>query len=238
MLKNQPQISCDKCSLNRLCLPLGLKAEEVSLLDKMINRTHHLKRGEFLFRSGEAFHSLYAVRAGSLKTLTPSVGGSEQIVGFHLSGELLGFDAINTEKHTCDASALETTSLCEIPFDQLQNLSINFPSLQRHIFRLMSREISTDEGLLLLLGKKSAEERLASFLLSLSNRFSRYGFSPYEFNLSMSRYDISNHLGLAVETVSRLFTRFQSNGLIQVSSKNVKIMDLNKLKNLSEGKGF
>lgn len=226
------KVACSDCSLSRLCLPMGLDGEDLERLDALMRRPRPLRRNEHLFRSGDGFHSIYAVRSGSLKTYTPCEDGTEQVIGFHLPGELVGLDAIESEENVCSAKALETTSVCELPFDRLQELASELPSLQRHFFRLMSRELARDEAMLLLLGKRTAEERLATFLLSLSERFKARGFSECEFNLSMSRHDIGNYLGLAVETVSRMFSRFQDEGLIAVHRKNIQITNLDGLKAL------
>ena len=223
------KVACQDCSLYPLCLPTGISGEELELLDRIIKRGTPLKRGEHLFQVGNPFQSIYAVRSGSIKTYTPTEDGMEQVTGFHLPGELLGLDAINTGVHPCAAKALETTSLCEIPFDQLGELSKRIPSLQQQLLKIMSKEILHDQSLLMLLGKRSAEERIAALLLSLSTRYSLRGFSPTEFNLSMSRNDIGNYLGLAVETVSRIFTRFQDEGLLTVQRKFIKIINLDSL---------
>jgi len=224
------KIACQSCSLHELCLPLGLDGVDLDQLDNIIRRSHPMKKNQMLFHQGDPFQSVYAVRSGSVKTFTVADDGSEQITGFHLPGELVGLDAISEEIHPCTAKALETTSYCEIPFTQLEALSGKIPGLQRQLLKIMSKEISHDANLLMLLGKKTAEERLASLLLSLSSRLKNRGFSETEFNLSMSRNDIANYLGLAVETVSRLFTRFMDQGLIDVNGKFIKINSLRDLK--------
>jgi len=226
------KIACQSCSLHELCLPLGLNGNDLEQLDEIIKRSHPLKKNQILFHQGDAFQSIYAVRSGSVKTLTVSDDGSEQITGFHLPGELVGLDAISEDVHPCTSKALETTSYCEIPFSQLEKLAGEIPGLRHQLLKIMSKEISHDANLLMLLGKKTAEERLASLLVSLSSRLKNRGFSETEFNLSMSRNDIANYLGLAVETVSRLFTRFQENGLISVNGKFVKILSLADLKSI------
>lgn len=226
------KIACQSCSLYELCLPLGLDGSDLEQLDEIIKRSHPLKKNQVLFRQGDAFQSIYAVRSGSVKTLTVSDDGSEQITGFHLPGELVGLDAISDDVHPCTSRALETTSYCEIPFSQLEVLSGQIPGLRRQLLKIMSKEISHDANLLMLLGKKTAEERLASLLVSLSTRLKSRGFSETEFNLSMSRNDIANYLGLAVETVSRLFTRFQEQKLISVDGKFVQILSMKDLKTM------
>jgi CRP/FNR family transcriptional regulator len=230
------QVACQSCALHELCLPMGINPEDMDRLDTIIKRRRPIHRNDFLYHSGDKLTSLYAVRSGSIKTYSLTDDGEEQIIGFHLPGELLGLDAIHDGGHHCSARALETTSICEIPFEDLESLAQEIPGLQHQLFRLMSKELQSDEHFMLVLGKKTSEERLSNFLISLSNRFSLRGFSGTEFNLSMSRNDIANYLGLAVETVSRLFTRFQNAGLIEVNRKLVTIKDLDGLNNLAGAK--
>jgi len=229
------KVACRNCSLTTLCLPMGLEPDDVEKLDDIVKRNRPLHRGDHLFRDGDRFHSLYVVKTGSVKTYAPSEDGGEQVLGFHLPGELIGLDAIEHEMHNCSAKILETSAVCEIPFEHLEELSSTIPSLQHQMFRLLSREIGHDEGMLTLLGKKNAEERLAAFLVSLSDRFKRRGFSSTDFYLSMSRHEIGNYLGLAVETVSRLFTRFQEEGLLNVERKHIQLLDTDKLHNIVQG---
>ncbi len=225
--------ACSNCSLHDLCLPLGIELGDVDRLDEIINRRRPLSRGEYLFQAGASFHSIYAIRSGSVKTFTATEDGQEQVTGFHLPGELVGLDAISSDFHNCSARALETTSVCEIPYTRLEELSTAVPSLQRQLLRLMSKEILQDEHMMMLLGRKAADERLAALLLSISNRFHQRGFSAREFNLSMSRNDIGNYLGLAVETVSRLFTRFQEEGIVNAQRKHICILDMARLNSLA-----
>lgn len=223
------RVACKDCGLFQLCLPVGIDGADLELLDSIIKRRRPIKRGEHLFQVGDPFQAIYAVRSGSIKTYVPTEDGYEQVTGFHLPGELVGLDAIHADIHPCAGKALETTSVCEIPFDRLEELSERIPTLRHQLLKIMSREILHEQSLLMLLGKKNAEERLASLLLSLSGRYQQRGFSATEFNLSMSRNDIGNYLGLVVETVSRLFTRFQEEGLLTVQRKHIRILDLNRL---------
>lgn len=223
------KVACRECSLNGICLPIGVGSEDLERLDAIIDRKRPLSRGEHMFQTGDRFQALYAVRSGSLKTYATSPDGQEQVMGFFLPGELVGLDAIADNYHPLSAKALETTSICEIPFTALESLSSQLPSLQRELMRIMSQEIRDDEQNMIVLGQKSAEERLAAFLVSLSNRFQRRGFSPNQFNLSMSRGDIGNYLGLALETVSRLFTRFQNEKLLRVDRKHIELLDRGRL---------
>jgi len=234
----QIKIACKNCSLSTLCLPLGLESGDIEKLDKIVKRNRPLHRGDHLFRQGDRFNSIYAVKTGSIKTYAPSEDGGEQVWGFHLPGELIGLDAIEESKHHCSAKVLETTAVCEIPFNRLESLSSSLPSLQHQLFRLLSREIGHDEDMLTLLGKRSAEERLAAFLIGLSERFSKRGFSALDFHLSMSRHEIGNYLGLAVETVSRLFTRFHDEGLIKVERRHIQLLDITRLTTIAHSSGL
>ncbi|KXX64325.1 MULTISPECIES: fumarate/nitrate reduction transcriptional regulator Fnr [Marichromatium] len=231
------RVACKNCTLSSLCLPMGLTQEDVERLDDIVKRTRPLHRGDFLFRDGDRFRSLYVVKTGSVKTFAPSPEGGEQVLGFHLPGEIIGLDAIDKDEHACSAKVLETSAICEIPFQRLEELTCSIPSLQHQMYRLLSKEIGHDTDMLLLLGKKNAEERLAAFLLSLSQRLHKRGLSPSDFYLSMSRHEIGNYLGLAVETVSRLFTRFQDDGLMRVDRKHIELLDLPALEALVGGNG-
>jgi len=219
------QAHCKDCSLATLCLPLSLNMEDMNSLDEIVKRGRPLKKGEFLFRQSDVFDSVFAVRSGALKTFSLSDSGEEQITGFHLPSELVGLSGMDTETYPVSAQALETTSICEIPFERLDELSILLPQLRRQLMRVMSREIRDDQQMMLLLSKKTADERIATFLVNLSARFRARGFSPNQFRLAMSRNEIGNYLGLAVETVSRVFTRFQQNQLLEAEGKSVHILD-------------
>lgn len=231
------RVACKSCTLASLCLPMGLAAEDVERLDEIVKRTRPLHRGDFLFREEDRFRSLYVVKTGSIKTFAPSPEGGEQVLGFHLPGEIIGLDAIDKDTHACSAKVLETSAICEIPFSRLEELTSSISTLQHQMYRLLSKEIGQDTDMVLLLGKKNAEERLAAFLLSLSHRLHRRGLSATDFYLSMSRHEIGNYLGLAVETVSRLFTRFQDDGLMRVDRKHIQLLDLSALEALVGGIG-
>lgn len=215
-------VCCGSCCLQDVCLPCGLSAANVSELDALATLKRKVARGAALYRSSDVFDALYAVRSGAFKTQSVSRGGVEKITGFHLPGELMGLDAINTERHNYDAMALEDSEVCVIPFAKLQALALRIPELQRQLFRLLSREIARDEGLMLLLGSMTAEQRLAAFLLSLSRRYQRLGYAGDCFNLRMTRDDIGNYLGLTMETVSRLMSRFQREGLIAAQHREIE----------------
>lgn len=226
------KVACKSCSLSTLCLPMGLETDDIERLDAIVKRNRPLQKGDHVFRADDQFRSLYVVKTGSVKSYTQCTDGTEQVIGFHLPGEIIGLDAIQTNRHGCSARVLETTAVCELPFERLTELSGHISSLQHQMFRLLSKEIGQEAEMLTLLGKSTAEERLAAFLLSLSNRFRRRGYSPTDFFLSMSRQEIGNYLGLALETVSRLFTRFQEDGLLKVERKHVQILDIEKLEAL------
>lgn len=227
-------VSCQNCSINQLCLPFSLTESEIQSLDNIIQRKRPLHKGDKLFEAGFAFNALYAVRSGSFKSYTLSEQGEEQVVGFHLPGDIIGFDAISQQQHPSYASALETAMVCEIPYNIVDQLSSDLPKLKHQIMRLMSNEIRVDRELMYLLNKKTAEEKLAAFVYSLSQRFKSRGFAEAEFRLSMTRAEIGSYLGLTVETISRLFSRFQKQSLVEVDSKWVKIINKAELEALAK----
>lgn len=223
---------CQQCGIYKLCLPMGLSKGEMDQLDGIIQRRRPVEKGEYLYRSGDEFTSVYALRTGSFKSFLMYEDGEEHIIGFKLPGDLLGLSGINGGHYTNSAKALETCSVCEIPFERLESLCQQLPELQHHLMEMMSKEIQEEHEKVAMCSKMPAESRLASVLLTLSERFEERGYSSSEFNLSMSRSDIANMLGLAVETVSRLFSHFQEQGLISADRKHIKILDHQKLSNL------
>ncbi len=231
------RVACKNCTLSTLCLPMGLTPEDVERLDDIVKRTRPLHRGDFLFRNGDRFRSLYVVKTGSLKTFAPSAEGGSRCSASTCPAELVGLDAIDEDAHACSAQVLETSAICEIPFPRLEELTATIPSLQHQMYRLLSKEIAHDTDMLLLLGKKNAEERLGAFLLSMSGRLAKRGLSATDFHLSMSRHEIGNYLGLAVETVSRVFSRFQEDGLMRVDRKHIELYDLDGLESVVNGVG-
>ncbi|WP_374326750.1 fumarate/nitrate reduction transcriptional regulator Fnr [Azonexus sp.] len=224
--------ACSNCNLRELCLPFGLSLEELERLDDLISTRRRIKRGDHLYRAGEAFDAIYAIRSGFFKTDVLLEDGRDQVTGFQMAGELLGLDGISTEHHTCNAIALEDSEICAIPFNRLESLSREIHNLQHHFHKVMSREIVRDHGVMMLLGTMRAEERLAAFLLNLSQRFTARGFSHAEFYLRMTREEIGSYLGLKLETVSRAFSRFQEEGYIAVQQKHIRILNVNGLKAL------
>ncbi|MDO6427780.1 fumarate/nitrate reduction transcriptional regulator Fnr [Thalassotalea sp. 1_MG-2023] len=225
----QQHIHCQSCSLSELCLPFSLNEHELQTLDNIINRKRPIHKGEQLFHDGDKMKSLYAVRSGTFKTFTINENGEAQITGFHLAGDLLGFEAIALSEHSSFATALETSMVCEIPYETLDTLSNSMPKLKKQILRMMSSEIKTDQAMLTLLNRKNAEQRLATFLSSLSKRYQERNLSPTEFRLTMTRSDIGNYIGLTVETISRLLNRFHKNNIIVVNGKLITIVDIDKL---------
>jgi len=226
------KVACSQCNLRELCLPFGLSEDDMGRLDKLIGGGRKLKRGHYLYRAGDPFESIFAVKAGFFKTDVLTEDGRDQVTGFQMAGEILGMDGIGTEVHTCNSIALEDSEICVIPFAQLERLSRQVQALQRHFHKVMSREIVRDHGVMMLLGTMRAEERLAAFLLNLSQRFTARGYSPQEFHLRMTREEIGSYLGLKLETVSRAFSRFQDEGLISVHQKHIHILDSGGLKRL------
>lgn len=229
----QPHASCGNCRLSTLCLPLSLHLEDVDQLNRIVQRGRPLQPGAFLYRAGEAFTSLFAIRSGSVKASTLNERGEEQVTGFYLPGELVGLDGIAEDQYTNSVVALETSSVCEIPFHLMEDLSLKIPSLQRHVFQLLSREITHDQQLMTLLSKSNAQVRVAALLLSLSKRHQRRNLSSREFRLPMSRSDIGNFLGLTIETISRVFTRLQQQGVLVVDKRRIQIADMEALRSLA-----
>jgi len=226
-------IHCQDCSISQLCIPYSLNETELERLDTIIERKKPIQKGSEIFKAGEPMKCLYAIRSGTLKSYTITEEGDEQITAFHLAGDLVGFDGISSGHHPSFAQALETAMICEIPYDTLDSLSTSMPKLRQQILRLMSNEIVEDQSMILLLSKKNAEERLASFINNLSVRYAARGFSPKEFRLSMTRGDIGNYLGLTVETISRLLGRFQKSGMIAVKGKYITVLDNTQLAELA-----
>ncbi len=228
--------ACSDCSLTALCLPYGLEPDDIERLDGLVQRNRPLQRRQLLYAPGEQLVNLYVIKTGSVKVYTQSGGEAERVVGFHLPGEILGLEAIEHEQYGCFAKALETTAVCELPFHRLEELSADISGLRHQMLRLLSHEINEEARLVSLLNSGSAEERLASFLLSLSERFKRRGFSATDFFLSMSRQEMGSYLGLALETVSRLFRRLQDEGILQVERKHIQIQNLSRLQALLQGR--
>jgi CRP/FNR family transcriptional regulator, anaerobic regulatory protein len=227
------RVACKDCSVFQLCLPRGISEADLARLDGIIKRRRPLEPDQHLYQVGEPFHSIYVVRSGSVKTYMPTPDGGEQVTGFYLPGEIVGLDAVAVGMHSCSARALDTASFCELPFGRLEDLADVVRSLGRRLLWVLGREIHQDHEMLTVLGKPTAEERLAGLLVSFSSRLKQRGFSDREFRLSMSRHDIGSYLGLAVETVSRVFSRFQRQGLLRVDRRNIVLRNLPALKTLA-----
>jgi CRP/FNR family transcriptional regulator len=215
------------------CLPVGLDLDTLQELEHVVTRQIRLKKHAWLYRAGEHFSTLYAIRVGSCKTSVLAEDGHEQITGFHMLGDIIGLDGIATERHRCQAVALEDTEICVLPFEQLEGLARRFFALQHNLHRFLSAEIGRDQNIMLLLGSMHAEQRLAIFLLNLSDRYRQHGYSECEFQLRMTRAEIGNYLGLKIETVSRLVSRFQAEGLLQAQGRAVKLLDMPTLRQLA-----
>lgn len=233
--KTAPQIHCAACGLHDLCLPTGMTLPDMNRLDNIVGRRRRVARGNYLYRGEDPFESLYAVHFGHFKTRQFSAEGDEQVTGFQMAGELLGWDAIGTDRHQCEAIALEDSEVCEIPFEGLELLFPEMPKLLHHFHRLMSREITGKQSVMLLLGNMQAEQKMAAFLVNLSSRYAARGYSSTQFQLRMSREDIGNFLGLTIESISRLLSRFKKLGLLRVEGRELQILNLTALKNMAAG---
>jgi CRP/FNR family transcriptional regulator len=226
------KVACSSCNLKDLCMPLGLTPDELDRVDEVVAARRKVKRGTTLFRTGERFTSLYAIRTGFFKTSVVSEDGKDQVTGFQMAGEIIGLDGIVNDQHTCDAVALEDAEVCVMPFDRVEEISREVISLQRHMHKIMSREIVRENGVMLLLGSMRAEERLAAFLLNLVQRLSARGFSKTELVLRMTREEIGSYLGLKLETVSRTFSKFVEDGIVEVKQRHIRIVDAEMLKDI------
>ncbi|MES2074190.1 fumarate/nitrate reduction transcriptional regulator Fnr [Rugamonas sp. DEMB1] len=226
---------CATCSMHQLCLPMGLDTADMDRLDQIIGRRRKIVRGGTLFRIGDPFGSLYAIRLGHFKTYQLNPDGAEQITGFQMAGELLGMDAISADRHHCNAIALEDSEVCEIPFASLQQLLVDMPTLLRHFHRMMSQEITREQSVMLLLGNMQATQRFAAFIVNLSSRYEARGYSPNVFQLRMSREEIGNYLGLTIESISRLLSKFKKEGLLRVSNREIELLNPAMLKAITAG---
>lgn len=226
---------CASCSMRELCLPVGLDAEGMNRLDEIIRKRRRVAKGDLLYRAGDPFVSLYAIRLGHFKTYQVQRDGAQQITGFLMNGEMLGLDAISTEVHQCDAMALEDSEVCEIPFSRLENLFGELPTLLRQFHRMMSHEITREQNVMLLLGSMPADQRFAAFLINLSLRYTARGYSATGFQLRMGREEIGNYLSLTIESISRMLSKFKKLGIIKVDNRAIEITDLARLRSLAAG---
>jgi CRP/FNR family transcriptional regulator, anaerobic regulatory protein len=226
------KVACSNCNMRELCMPMGLSNEDLNRIDDLVTTRRKVKRGEVLFHSGEKFTNLFAIRTGFFKTCIASEDGRHQVTGFQMAGEIIGLDGVVNDMHTCDAVALEDAEVCIMPFDRIEEISREVNSLQRHVHKIMSREIVREHGVIMLLGSMRAEERLAAFLLNLVQRLHARGFSQSELILRMSREEIGSYLGMKIETVSRTFSKFVEDKIIEVKQRHVRILNTDALKDI------
>lgn len=232
MDSNVHKISCPDCRLSDLCLPYGLQKNEVKQLASIVKNKRPIQMDEYLYLQGDACQHLFAVKSGSFRSFITDDNGNEQTIGFYLPGELMGMDALQHGRTTCSIIALETSTTCELPLSRLNELCMEIPGLQGQVLRILGKEIASDHDKIILLGHRSAKERMATFLLMLSSRYAALGFSSTEFNLSMRRQDIANFLGLTIETVSRQFTELNKDGIITVKQRSIQINNMAALKTI------
>lgn len=224
---------CTYCSVRQLCLPGGIGAEELQRLDQIVQRRRPIARGERLFRLGDPLTAVFVARDGAFKSVSISEDGQEQVLGFHLPGELIGLDALGSGHHRCESVALTAANVCEVPYDQLSQVAAQVPSLQQQLFRVIGQSTDRDQDHFGMLLRRQANERIALFLHSLGERYLIAGHSDRQYTLPMSREDIARFLGLALETVSRGFTRLQDDGVIAVTGRHVEIVDAGALSRLA-----
>ena len=229
----QVKAACSTCNMRELCMPVGLSKDDLERLDQLVATRRKVKRGEALYRTGERFTSLYAVRTGFFKTTVQAEDGRDHVTGFQMAGEMLGLDGVAHDAHACDAIALEDAEVCIMPFERIAELSLEVKALQSHLHKVMSREIVRDQSIMMLLGTMRAEERLAAFLVNLTQRLHTRGFSSTDLVLRMTREEIGSYLGLKLETVSRTFSKFVDDGLIDVKQKAIHIKDAERLQRLA-----
>lgn len=233
---SRQRTACLSCYLSAVCLPHGVARNEIARLDSLIDEPRKLRQGQYLYRNGEAFDSIYLVRTGCFKTLVLTGDGREQVAGFQMAGDLLGSDGISDEVHTCDAVALEDSQVCALPFARLEALAPQMPGVLRHVHKLMSREVHRDHSAMLLLGTLRAERRLAAFLLNFAQRLGARGAPTYDFHLRMKRREIASYLGLSHEVVCRTMTGFQDDGVLTAQQKHIRILDWDRLTAVAGGR--
>lgn len=228
--------SCSHCAISQLCLPVGVSIEELVRLERLVNQAKVLHSGDFIHRQGDPFNNLYAVKSGTLKSVRVDEFGNEHIVAFHLPGELVGLDGIYPEQYSCTVVALDTAAMCEMNYHQLSELCSDIPSLQKQLFRILSRDMYETQWSAVNNNDLTAEQRVASFINNLSSRFEVRGYSATQFQLAMSRQDIANHISLAPETVSRVLKRFKNNQILDIRNRNITILDSNGLNEIIQCK--
>jgi len=231
------KVACSNCNLRELCMPMGLTADDMAKIEQVVATRRKVKRGTALFNDGEKFTSLYAIRTGFFKSRITTEDGRDQVTGFQMAGEIIGLDGIVNERHTCDAIALEDAEVCVMPFENIEAISREVSALQSHVHKIMSREIVREHSVMLLLGSMRAEERLAAFLLNMVQRLHARGFSQTELVLRMTREEIGSYLGLKLETVSRTFSKFVEDGVVEVRQRHIRILDMDALNRLVNPQG-
>jgi CRP/FNR family transcriptional regulator len=227
--------SCEECSLAQLCLPAGMDQHDLGRLDGLVQKRRPLQRGDRLFRTGDPLGSVYVASEGAFKTVVINESGEEHVLGFQLPGELFGLDAVGSGRHRCEAIALAASSVCELPFANLATFASQLPGLQRQLLRVMGQSADRDQDHVDLLSRRHANDRVALFLQGLAQRFQRLGHSAVDFYLPMSRDEIARYLGLALETVSRGFSRLHDDGVIEVRGRRVQVLDAHALHNVANG---
>lgn len=223
-------VSCSNCALKSVCLPSAVAESDMDCIDELARVKRRVTKGAALYRAGDAFDALYAVRSGAFKSIGLSRNGVEKVTALHLPGEVMGLDAINSKEHGYEAVALEDSEVCVIPFTRLTQLALEVPGLQGQLLRILSGDISRDQGLMLLCGAMDAEQRIAALLLSLSRRYQNLGYSETRFSLRMTREEIGSYLGLTLETVSRVFSRLQREGVVALHQREVELKEVDKLR--------
>ncbi len=231
-IKAKLQVTCQNCSLSELCIPRGLSHKDVERIGDIVSRKKSLRKGDYLYRQGDKFRGILAIKSGTVKLTTMDPRGDEFLTGYLLPGELLGFDALADDRHHYSATALEPVEYCEMPSDELDSLCREVPNLLRELFRHAGKTLNTETDRFVS-SQRTAEERVVNFLLDLSDRLSRRGFSGVEIKLSLTRQEIGNYLGLAMETVSRVLKSLEDSGLVTVQAKLIRIIDKDRLRALS-----
>lgn len=224
--------SCNQCTLQQLCLAGGMSPDDIDVLEGLVERRRPLQRGETVYRAGAPMNALFVARDGALKTTSLGEQGDEQVIGFHLPGELVGLDGLGSGRYRCTTVALEPATLCEVPFEQLETLAARIPSLQHQLMRVIGRSMGRDQDHIEMLGRRHATERVALFLHSFSERLRQLSRPHLAFSLAMTREEIASYLGLVIETVSRTFSRLQEDGIIEVKGRKVRLIDPQRLSQL------
>lgn len=230
--ENNSAHSCSHCAISQLCLPVGVSQQELAQLEALINQAKVYHAGDYAHRQGDEFNKLYAIKSGTLKSVRVDEFGNEHIVAFHLPGELVGLDGIYPEKYSCSVVALDTAAMCEMDYHKLSDLCSDIPSLQKQLFRILSRDMYETQWSTLNNNDLTAEQRVASFINNLSARFEVRGYSATQFQLAMSRQDIANHISLAPETVSRVLKRLKNNKVLDIQNRNISILDVEALNDI------